>query len=71
MHQSDHAKAMAERFRELIEDAGDSLAEKHYEELKLIIEAGLDTALVEVMEKIAGQLNKMSHDIQNKAEFFN
>lgn len=62
---------MAERFRELIEDAGDSLAEKHYEELKLIIEAGLDTALVEVMEKIAGQLNKMSHDIQNKAEFFN
>lgn len=71
MHQSDHARAMAERFRELIEDAGDSLAEKHYEELKLIIEAGLDTALVEVMEKIAGQLNKMSHDIQNKAEFFN
>jgi hypothetical protein len=71
MHQSDHAKAMAERFRELIEDAGDSLPEQHYEELKLIIEAGLDTALVEVMEKIAGQLNKMSHDIQNKAEFFN
>ncbi len=62
---------MAERFRELIEDAGDSLPEQHYEELKLIIEAGLDTALVEVMEKIAGQLNKMSHDIQNKAEFFN
>jgi hypothetical protein len=71
MHQSDHARAMAERFRELIEDAGDSLPEKHYEELKLIIEAGLDTALVEVMEKIAGQLNKMSHDIQNNAEFFN
>ena len=62
---------MAERFRELIEDAGDSLPEQHYEELKLIIEAGLDTALVEVMEKIAGQLNKMSHDLQNKAEFFN
>jgi hypothetical protein len=71
MHQSDHAQAMAERFRELVEDAGDSLPENHYEELKLIIEAGLDTALVEVMEKIAGQLNKMSHDIQNNAEFFN
>ena len=71
MHQSDHAQAMAERFRELVEDAGDSLAENHYEELKLIIEAGLDTALVEVMEKIASQLNKMSHDIQNNAEFFN
>ena len=71
MHQSDHAKAMAERFRELVEDAGDSLAENHYEELKLIIEAGLDTALVEVMEKIAAQLTNMSHDLQNIAEFFN
>jgi len=71
MHQSDHAQAMAERFRELVEDAGDSLAASHYEELKLIIEAGLDTVLVEVMEKIAGQLNKMSHEIQNNAEFFN
>lgn len=71
MHQSDHAQAMAERFRELVEDAGDSLPENHYEELKLIIEAGLDTALVEAMEKIAGELNKMSQEIQNNAEFFN
>ena len=71
MHQSEHAQAMAERFRELVEDAGDSLPADHYDELQLIIEAGLDTALVEVMEKIAGQLNKMSHDILNNAEFFN
>ena len=71
MHQSDHAQAMAERFRELVEDAGDSLPANHYDELKLIIEAGLDTVLVEVMEKIAGELNKMSHKIQNNAEFFN
>ena len=71
MHQSDHAQAMADRFRQLVEESGDSLPASHYDELKLIIEAGLDTALVEVMEKIAGQLAKMSHDIQNKAEFFN
>jgi len=71
MHQSDHAKAMAERFRELVEDAGDSLPADHYDELKLIIEAGIDTALIEVMEKIANKLTRMSHDIQNKAEFFN
>ena len=70
MHQSDHAQAMADRFRELVEEAGDSLPEGHYDELKLIIEAGLDTALVENMEKIAGQLTKMAHEIQNNAEFF-
>jgi hypothetical protein len=70
MQQSDHAQAMADRFRELVEEAGDSLPESHYDELKLIIEAGLDTALVESMEKIASQLTRMAHDIQNNAEFF-
>ena len=70
MHQSDHAQAMAERFRELVEESGDSLSASHFDELKLIIEAGLDTALLEVMEKIAGELNRMAHNIQNKAEFF-
>jgi len=71
MHQSEHAQAMADRFRELVEDAGDSLPVEHYDELRLIIEAGLDTVLVDFMEKIAGQLSKLSHDIQNNAEFFN
>ncbi len=71
MHQSDHAQAMADRFRELVEEAGDSLPAEHYDELKLIIEAGLDTVLVDVMEKISNQLNKLSHEIQNNAEFFN
>jgi len=70
MHQTDHAQAMADRFRELVEEAGSHLPENHYDELKLIIEAGLDTALIEVMEKIAGQLNDLAHEITNKAEFF-
>ncbi len=70
MHQSDHAQAMADRFRELVEESGDSLPVGHYDELKLIIEAGLDTALVESLEKIAGKLSQLSHDIQNSAEFF-
>ena len=71
MHQSDHAQAMADRFRELVEESGNSLPENQYDELRLIIEAGLDTALVEVMEKISSQLSRMANEIQNKAEFFN
>ena len=61
---------MADRFRDLMEESGDSLSDHHYDELKLIIEAGLDTALVEVMGKIAGELSRMAHNIQNKADFF-
>ena len=70
MHQSDHAQAMADRFRELVEESGNSLPENQYDELRLIIEAGLDTALVEVMEKISSQLSRMANEIKNKAEFF-
>ena len=70
MHQVKHAEAMVDRFRELVENAGDSLSANHYNELKLIIEAGLDTALLEVMIKTAGKLNSLADDIQHNAEFF-
>lgn len=70
MHQTDHAQAMANRFRELVEEAGDSLSDSHYDELKLIIEAGLDTALIENTEKIATQLTELATSIQNNAKFF-
>ena len=71
MQQAKHAEDMVDRFRELVEDAGDSLPVNHYNELKLIIEAGLDTALVEAMERISVELTRLSKDILNRAEFFN
>ena len=70
MQQAKHAEAMVERFRDLVEDAGDSLSVNHYNELKLIIEAGLDTALLEMMGKVSGKLRDLAEDIQHKAEFF-
>jgi hypothetical protein len=70
MQQTKHAEEMVNRFRALVEDAGDSLSVNHYNELKLIIEAGLDTALLEAMEKIAGRLTGFAEDIQHNAKFF-
>lgn len=70
MKRTQHAQDIAERFRELVENAGDSLAEEHYKELALLIEAGIDTVMVEALEKMANQLDKMSHDVRNNAEFF-
>lgn len=70
MHQAKHAEAMVDRFRELVEDAGDSLPVNHYNELKLIIEAGLDTALLEMMGRVADSLKGLAEDIQHDAEFF-
>ena len=70
MHQAEHARQMTQRFRELVENSGDVLPEQHYEELALIIESGLDTALLDVMGKISDKLTKMADDIQHDANFF-
>ena len=70
MQQSEHARQMAQRFRELVENAGDTLPDQHYEELALIIESGLDTALLDVMNRVSDRLTQMANDIQHDADFF-
>jgi len=70
MHRNKHAQDVAERFRELVELAGDSLANTHYDELALLIEAAIDTSLVEQLEITAKQLENLAHDMRNNAEFF-
>ena len=70
MQQTKHAEQMVNRFRELVEDAGDSLSANHYNELTLIIEAGLDTALLENLARVTEKLTRLAHDIQHNAEFF-
>jgi len=70
MHKTQHAKKITDRFRELVNDSGDSLPEHHYDELVLLIEAGIDTALVERLESIANKLQKMAQSIRSDAERF-
>ena len=70
MHQAEHARQMAQRFRELVENSGVVFKDEHYEELALIIESGLDTALLDIMGKISGKLTQMANDIQHDARFF-
>jgi len=70
MKRTKHAKDITERFRELVESSGDSLPDNHYDELQLLIEAGLDTMLVETLEKMANKLDTLSHDVRHNAEFF-
>ena len=70
MHRTKHAQEITDRFRELVENAGDSLNVEHYDELSLLIEAGLDAALVDYMELTANNLEKMAHEIRHSAEFF-
>ena len=71
MHKSKHAQKISQRFKEMVNQAGDNLSDEHYEELSLLIEAGIDTALVERLEKLADEIQKLAHSVRNDAEFFN
>ena len=70
MHKTEHAQQIAERFRELVNEAGDSLPEDRYDELALLIEAGIDTALVVRLESLADKLQSLAHAVRSDAEFF-
>jgi len=70
MHKTQHAEKITDRFRQLVNQAGDNLAAEHYAELTLLIEAGIDTALLEKLEKMADKLQKLAHEIRNDAEYF-
>ena len=70
MHRTKHAQEIATRFKTMMEQAGDSLSDEHYKELVLLIEAAIDTAVVDKLEKMADALNGMAHKIRNDAEFF-
>lgn len=70
MHRTKHAQQVTDRFRELVENTGDTLTDDHYDELSLLIEAAIDTALVEQLEEIANKLDSLAHDLRNNAEFF-
>lgn len=70
MKKTQHAQKITDRFREMVTQAGDSLSESHYEELSLLIEAGIDTALVERLEKMADKLQSLSHAVRSDAEYF-
>lgn len=70
MKRTKHAQEITERFREMVESTGDSLPDEHYKDLALLIEAGIDTALVEQLEKMANRLDKLAHSVRHDAEFF-
>ena len=70
MHRTQHAQNVTERFRELVDKAGDTLPDNHYDELSLLIEAAIDTSLVEQLEGIANKLDGLAHEFRNNAEFF-
>ncbi len=70
MLHTNHAQEITNRFREMVEENDDRLKDSHYDELTLLIEAGLDAALFDYMEATAKRLEKMALEMRHSAEFW-
>ena len=70
MKKDAHAREVAARFRELVNEAGESLRPARYEELELLVEAAIDTALMRRLEGVAETLDELSRRLRHEAESF-
>lgn len=70
MRRTEHAREIANRFADIVAEAGGNLSAAHLDELSLLIEAGIDAALVYYMEMTSRQLEQMAQKIRRSAEFF-
>ena len=70
MHKTQHAQKITDRFKDLVSQAGHKLPKEHYDELGLLIEAGIDTALLERLEKMADKLQSLAQAVRKDAEFY-
>lgn len=69
--QNTHARKVAHRFRDLVENSDHpNLDDEHYEELVLLIESAIDSVLVEKMEKIADAMEDLARKVRSDAEHF-
>jgi hypothetical protein len=68
--QANHAERVVQRFRQMVDEAGDQLNDAHYQELSLLIEAALDAVAVEQLESFAVKLEAFAQSVRRDGRFF-
>ena len=68
--QTEHAQKVVDRFRELLRESGDDINDAHGAELALLIEAAIETSLIDHAKKLAERLDALAHSVRHDAEFF-
>ncbi len=69
--QTDHAKQVVDSFKEKLSKSGlEHVGQKHFDELQLLIESAIDSAVYLEIERIADKLDSLSHEVRQSAERF-
>ncbi len=71
MKQTAHALNVVSSFKEKLSDEQANLiGEAHFDELSLLIESAISTAVLEEMEKAADKVESLAHSLRYFAEHF-
>lgn len=69
--QTDHAQQVVDSFKEKLSKSGlEHVGQKHFDELQLLIESAIDSAVYLEIERIADKLDSLSHEVRQSAERF-
>lgn len=70
-HYEKHAEEVAKAFLDLLdEQARDAITDEHRNELSMLVEAAISTAVFEQLERTADQIAALSQTIRHYAEHY-
>jgi hypothetical protein len=70
-HYEKHAEEVTQAFLDLLDDAGRAaLSQMHRDELSMLIEAAISTAVLDQMERAAGRVARLSEELRHHAEYY-
>lgn len=69
--QTHHANEVVNAFKQKLSQSGiDHVGQKHFDELQLLIESAIDSAVFLEMQRVADRVSSLAHEIRNSADHF-
>lgn len=69
--QTHHAHEVVNAFKQKLSQSGiDHVGQKHFDELQLLIESAIDSAVFLEMQRVADRVSSLAHEIRNSADHF-
>ncbi|HID50224.1 MAG TPA: phosphatase [Chromatiales bacterium] len=66
-----HAQQVVERFRDMLSESGrQHVGQAHFDELSLLIESAISSAVLEELEAAASKMERLAHELRSSAEHF-
>lgn len=66
-----HAQQVVERFRDMLSESGrQHVGQAHFDELSLLIESAISSAVLEELEAAADKMDRLAHELRSTAEHF-